>query len=189
MDRIARAARRVSAAVLVFAAVAVGAETSWVKDELRLELRSGPGTEYRIKEYIKTGDSVTVLSRREDWVQVRTADAELGDGWVEDGFLAAEPPAAMRLERMKTETAEARGQFGSLSERVKQLEAENGQFKEDDAKQKEELEDLTRDNMELRAGARWPEWITGACLLAVGMLMGAIVQSVNGRRARPRIRL
>jgi hypothetical protein len=43
--------------------------------------------------------------------------------------------------------------------------------------------------MELRAGARWPEWITGACLLAVGMLMGAIVQSVNGRRARPRIRL
>ena len=189
MNRIARAARRVSAAVLVFAAAAAAAETSWVKDELRLNLRSGPGNEYRIKGFIKTGDSVTVLSRREGWVQVRTTGAEPDDGWVEDGFLAAEPPAAMRLERMKTETAEARGQFGSLSERVKQLETENGQFKEDDVKQKEELEDLTRDNMELRAGARWPEWITGACLLAVGMLMGAIVQSMNGRRARPRIRL
>jgi len=187
MDRIARAARRVSAAFLALTAIAASAETSWVKDELRLELRSGPGTEYRIKEYIKTGDSVTVLSRREDWVQVRSTTA--GDGWVQADFLAPEPPAAMRLERMKTETAEARGQFGSLTERVKALETENGTLKEEDVEQKEELESLTRDNMELKAGARWPEWITGACLLAVGMLMGAIVQGMNGRRARPRIRL
>jgi SH3 domain protein len=189
MIRIAHAARGLTAAILAFAAVAAAAETAWVKDELRLNLRTGPGSEYRIKGFIKTGDSVTVLSRREGWVQVRSPDAELGDGWIEDGFLSAEPPAAMRLDRMKTETAEARGQFGSLSERVKQLEAENGKLTEADTTQKEELETLTRDNMELRAGARWPEWITGACLLAVGMLMGAIVQSVNGRRARPRIRL
>jgi SH3 domain protein len=189
MNRIARAARRVSAALLALAAVAASAETSWVKDELRLNLRSGPGNEYRIKGFIKTGDSVTVLSRREDWVQVRTASPDAEDGWIEDGFLSPDPPAAMRLERMKTETAEARGQFGSLSERVKQLETENGTLKEEDVEQKEELESLTRDNMELKAGARWPEWITGACLLAVGMLMGAIVQSMNGRRARPRIRL
>jgi SH3 domain protein len=175
-------------AALTFAAAAADAETVWVKDELSLELRSGPGNEYRIKGYIKTGDSVSVLSRREDWIQVR-APGELGDGWVREGFLAAEPPAAMRLEKMKSETADARGQFGSLTERVKQLEADNGKLGEADAEQKKEIESLTRDNMELRAGARWPEWITGACLLFVGMLMGAIVQSMNGRRSRPRIRL
>jgi SH3 domain protein len=189
MHTITRAARRASAVFAAFAAIAASAETSWVKDELRLNLRSGPGNEYRIKGFIKTGDSVTVLSRREGWVQVRTTSPDAEDGWVEDGFLAAEPPAAMRLEKMKTETADARGQFGSLTERVKSLETENGTLKEEDVAQKEELESLTRDNMELRAGARWPEWITGACLLAVGMLMGAIVQSMNGRRSRPRIRL
>jgi len=184
----ARAARLAAAAIFAFAAAA-GAETNWVKDELRLNLRTGPGSDYRIKGFIKTGDSVTVLSRREGWVQVRTSSDDLGDGWIEDGFLSPEPPAAMRLERMKTETAEARGQFGSLTDRVKQLEAENGKLTESDTAQKEELETLTRDNMELKAGARSPEWITGACLLAVGMLMGATVQSMNGRRARPRIRL
>ena len=84
---------------------------------------------------------------------------------------------------MKAETAEARGQFRSLTERVKQLEDENGKLTETETTQKEELETLTRDNMELRAGARWPEWITGAGLLAVGMLMGAILQNMNGRRA------
>src|SRR5262245_66159554 len=117
-SRTARAARWFAAAAL--AAASASAETAWVKDELRLNLRTGPGNEYRIKGFIKTGDSVTVLSRREGWVQVRTPSADLGDGWIEDGFLSAELPAALRLDRMKTETAEARGQFGSLTERVKQ---------------------------------------------------------------------
>ncbi len=186
MNRIAHAVRRLTAAILAIAAAA-SAETSWVKDELRLNLRSGPSNEYRIKGFIKTGDSVTVLARREGWVQVRTSD--LGDGWVEDGFLATEPPAALRLARTEAETAQFRGQYGSLSERVKQLEAENGKLTEAETAQKEELESLTRENLELRAGARWPEWITGASVLAVGMLMGAILQSANGRRSRPRIRL
>ena len=102
---------------------------------------------------------------------------------------AADSSAATPDASFAPADAEARGQFGTLTERVKQLETENGKLSEADTAQREELETLTRDNMELRAGARWPEWITGACLLAVGMLMGAIVQSVNGRRARPRIRL
>jgi SH3 domain protein len=182
---------RTTARVLLFAAatlaaMAARAETAWVKDELRLNLRSGPTLEYRIKGFIKTGDSVTILSRREGWVQVRTAES--GDGWVEDGFLSAEPPAAMRLARMETETADARGKFSSLTERVQQLETENGALTETEKTQREELEAITRDNMELRAGARWPEWIAGASILAVGMLMGAILQSANGRRARPKIR-
>jgi SH3 domain protein len=180
----ARAACLVAAAIL--AAVAARAETAWVKDELRLNLRSGPTLEYRIKGFIKTGEEVTILSRREGWVQVRTA--EHGDGWIEDGFLSPEPPAAMRLARMESETADARGKFSSLTERVKQLETDNSALSETDKTQREEIESLTRDNMELRAGARWPEWIAGASILAVGMLMGAILQSANGRRSRPKIR-
>src|SRR5258706_295228 len=85
-----RAARCFAAATL--AAASASAETAWVKDELRLNLRSGPGNEYRIKGFIKTGDSVSVLSHREGWVQVRSS-SELGDGWIEDGFLSPEPPA------------------------------------------------------------------------------------------------
>src|SRR4029453_8803174 len=107
-----RIAQGLSAAILAFAAVAA-AETAWVKDELRLNLRTGPGNEYRIKGFIKTGDSVTVLSHREGWIQIRSSSDDLGDGWIEDGFLSPDPPAAMRLQRMKNGTAQARGPFGS----------------------------------------------------------------------------
>ena len=66
------------------------------------------------------------------------------------------------------------GLMPSEMKRLRQLEEENAKLSETGSEQKQELDSLTRDNMELEAGARWPHWITGASLLAVGMLMGAI---------------
>jgi uncharacterized protein YgiM (DUF1202 family) len=163
------------------------AETAWVKDELKLGLRTGPGMQYRIKAYVQTGDALTIVDRREGWTQVSTPDH--GDGWVEEGYLQGQPPAAMRLAQSEAETAEFRSQFQSLKDRVQQLEGENGELNTTDQEQRAQIESLTRENLELRAGARWPEWITGAGILSAGMVMGAILQSMNGRRSRPRIRL
>jgi hypothetical protein len=95
----------------------------------------------------------------------------------------------MRLEKTLSETAEFRGQFTSLTDRVKELETTNAELTSADTEQNATIESLTRENLELKAGARWPEWITGAGILCAGMLMGAIIQSMNGRRSRPRIRL
>ena len=189
MNRIARAARRVCRGGPRARGRGGGRGDGWVKDELSLNLRTGPGNEYRIKGFIKTGDSVTMLSRREDWVQVRTrlrARRRLDRRRL---------PVGGAARRDAARAHEDRDRGGARPVRVahRAREAARGRerqaHRDRDVAQKEELETLTRDNMELRAGARWPEWITGACLLAVGMLMGAIVQSVNGRRARPRIRL
>jgi len=163
------------------------AEQGWVKDELRLNLRSGPGNQYRIKGTIKTGDGVDILGRREGWTQVRTSAQ--GDGWVPEGFLQPEPPAGLRLAQSEAQTAEFRDQFGTLSDRAKELEATNRELAAADAGQKSTIESLTRENLELKAGARWPEWITGAGILSVGMVLGAILHSSSGRRQRPRIRL
>lgn len=172
---------------VMLAAGSAGAVTEWVKDELTLNLRTGPGNQYRIKGLLKTGESVQILSRREGWVEVRAG--RHGDGWVPDGFLQPEPPAGMLLEKTQAETAEFRNQFGALSERVKELEARNAELSSSDTAQKSEIETLSRENLELRAGARWPEWITGAGILSAGMVLGAMLHSISGRRQRPRIRL
>jgi SH3 domain protein len=182
-----RALGLASLALLLFAGLPMAAETGWVKDELSLNLRTGPGTQYRIKGAIKTGESVQIMSQREGWTEVRTSS--LGDGWIPEGFLQPEMPAGMRLEKTLSETAEFRGQFTSLTDRVKELETTNAELTSADTEQNATIESLTRENLELKAGARWPEWITGAGILCAGMLMGAIIQSMNGRRSRPRIRL
>jgi hypothetical protein len=41
----------------------------------------------------------------------------------------------------------------------------------------------------LRAGSRYQEWITGALILALGMLIGAFLHRNSTRRPSSRIRL
>src|SRR5687767_6393729 len=131
-----RIARRLCPVILALAAVAAAAETTWVKDELAIiPMHTGPSSEYKLKAWIKTNESATVLDRRGEWVHVRTEDDK--DGWIDGKYLSSEPSAAARLEKTQADTAQARSQFGSLSERVKQLEGENAKLTETESAHKE----------------------------------------------------
>jgi uncharacterized protein YgiM (DUF1202 family) len=163
------------------------AEQAWVKDELRLNLRSGPGVQYRIMGIVKTGDGVAVLSRGEGWTQVRVP--EVGEGWIPEGYLQSEPPAGARLAESEAQTSKFREQLSAIQEEAQNLRQQNGEITARDAKQRDAIERLTRENLELHAGARWPEWITGAGILGAGMLLGAVLHMVSARRQRPRLRL
>jgi SH3 domain protein len=183
-----RARELLGAAALVagmLSAPVARAETGWVDDQVRLNLRTGPGNQYRILGSIETGDSVQILSRGDDWVQV-SADGK--QGWVPDGFLQPEPPAKVKLERLENETAELRTRAKQLGDDTEKLRGENQTLATRESEQRTELERLTRDNLELRAGARWPEWIAGACILSVGMGLGALLRG-SARRQTPKIRL
>ncbi|HEY8152912.1 MAG TPA: TIGR04211 family SH3 domain-containing protein [Myxococcota bacterium] len=161
------------------------AETGWVDDQVRLNLRTGPGNQYRILDSVETGDSVEILSRGDGWIEV---NADGKTGWVPDGYLQADPPAVVKLARIESEAAELRTRSKQIGEDAEKLRGEHEQLAAREAEQRTELERLTRDNLELRAGARWPEWIAGACILAVGMALGALLRG-SARRQTPRIRL
>lgn len=188
----AGAARLALAAPLLLAALgtagAAGAETGWVKDELRLNLRSGPGTQYRIIGVIQTGDAVEILARGDGWTKVHAGDTE--EGWIPEGYLQPEQPARVALAGAQAEAAELREKLDQITQEAQDLRGSNERIAGRDAEQQSQIEQLTRENFELRAGARWPEWITGAGLLTVGMIMGAILHRINSSRSRgPRIRL
>ena len=184
-DLLARMFGHATLAAALLAAPLAHAETGWVGDHVRLNLRTGPGNQYRILGGVETGDSVEILTRGDGWTEVR---AEGKTGWVPDGFLQNEPPAVVKLTRSETETAELRSRSGALDAEATKLRSENAELAARESEQRTELERLTRDNLELRAGARWPEWIAGACILAVGMALGALLRG-SARRQTPRIRL
>ena len=180
-----RLLRAAALAVGMLVAPLARAETGWVDDEVRLNLRTGPGNQYRILASVETGDSVEILSRGDGWTEV---SAEGKSGWVPDGYLQADPPAVVKHARIETEAAELRTRAKQLGEDTEKLRGENQQLATRESEQRAELERLTRDNLELRAGARWPEWIAGSCILAVGMALGALLRG-SARRQTPRIRL
>jgi len=155
--------------------------------EVSLTLRTGAGTQYRIIGALTTGDVATILTRGDGWTKVRTAEGK--EGWVSAGFLQASPPARIQLERLERNTEELRRQVAELSEKTADLRTTNEKIETNDATQRQEIDQLTRENFELRAGARWPEWITGAGIVLVGMALGALLGRNSGRRRQPRVRL
>ena len=70
-----------------------------------------------------------------------------------------------------------------------ELRATKDELEADDEEQRLEIDRLTRENYKLRANARWPEWITGAGIVLVGMALGALLGRNAGRRRQPRVRL
>ncbi|MCH8084468.1 MAG: TIGR04211 family SH3 domain-containing protein [Myxococcales bacterium] len=175
-------------ALTTLSATTSQAQQAWVMDrDVNLTLRTGAGTQYRIIGSLTTGDVATILSRGDGWTKVRTEQGK--EGWVSAGFLQASPPARVELERLEHDTEELRRQVAKLSETATDLRASKDELESDDEAQRLEMDRLTRENYELRAGARWPEWITGAGIVLVGMALGALLGRSSGRRRQTRVRL
>jgi SH3 domain protein len=173
--------------VLTIAATAAGAEEAWVKDELRINVRSGSSTRYRVIGAIGTGDKVEILGRLEGWTQIRTPKVE--EGWIPAGFLHGQPPASVTLVERDAQITELDRRVEEITATESRLRLERDELASRDAEQQAEISRLTRDNLELRVGARWPEWLTGAGIVLVGMILGSIVARGSNRRRQPRIKL
>ena len=92
------------------------ASADYVRDQLRINMRTGPGVQFRILGVLKTGDSVEVVSRGDGWTQVR--GPEVDNGWIPEGYLQTEAPARIRLERHEAETIRT----AKLENRIERLE-------------------------------------------------------------------
>ena len=173
--------------VVLLTAIPLSAEQAWVKDYHRLNLRSGPGVEFRIRGSLETGNEVTILERGDGWTRIQLTD--VGEGWIPEGYLQSVAPARVRLDDIEKRRHALQGELEALSERANRLETENRELLDRDTVQSASLGELSSENVALRAGARWPHWIAGASILALGMLVGIVVQSLSGRRSRRRIRI
>ena len=169
------------------ATTATAADVGWVRSYIRLNLRSGAGTQFKILGAVETGDELRVLSRGESWTRVQAADGRIG--WIPAGYLETEPPPTLRLEQLETETGSLRTELEEIRTEASSLRESNATLAATDSGQREEIESLKIDNYELRAGSRYQEWITGALILTLGMLVGAFLHRNSTRRPSSRIRL
>lgn len=172
---------------LLVVALPAAAEQAWVRGEVRLNLRSGAGNQYRILGVIKTGDAVQVLERGENWTKIRTGEGE--EGWIPGGYLDAQPPPTIRLGQLESEVERLSTALEKSEVQTTRLRQRSDELTTTDAEQKAEIERLTTENYRLHAGERWAEWITGALILSTGMALGALLSRISGRRHRQRLRL
>src|SRR3990172_4364937 len=148
--------RLVSLALLAIAllpAAPAYARQAWVKGDVLLNVRTGPGPEHRPLGAITTGDPVAVLDQVEGWIHVRTEKA--GEGWIPSGFLQEEPPAVVRLQQVESEASELRQRVQDLAAEAEQLRAAQAESEARQTEQSREIERLSEGNGWRQAGAVW----------------------------------
>ena len=175
------------AMILAAAPTASAANIGWVRGNIRLNLRAGAGTQFKIIAGVETGDELKVLSTGESWTRVQTSEGKIG--WIPAGYLETEPPPTLRLAMLESETATLRTELEEIRTEAARLRESNATLGATDSGQREEIESLKIENYELRAGTRYQEWITGGLIVTLGMIVGAVLHRNATRRPSSRIRL
>lgn len=165
---------------------AAAAARAWVKGDVLLNVRTGPGADQRPLGAITTGDPVEILEQLDGWTRVRSESA--GEGWIPAGFLQDEPPAIVRLEQVESEASKLRQRVDELTAEAERLRAAQAQAEASVQEQTQEIERLSAENAALQSDVIWPVMLTGAAILLTGGALGAWARG-GGRRTAARVRL
>ena len=158
---------------------AAGAD--WIRDELYLILRDGPGLDNAKLETLSSGDQVRVLKTDGEWANVKTKDGLAGG--VPSKYLEKTLPAVLALPKAHSDLEKARSKITELDDKLA-LQTE----------QLEELEtiraranELEADHAAIARSDRVLTLIAGGGIIVVGMLIGAVLprgRSDKSRRLR-----
>ena len=136
---------------LTFFSTAGLAETMYVSDQLKVTVRSGPGTEYKILDIAESGDPVDILERGDDWTLVKLANGK--EGYVTTRYLVTGPTYAIRFEQLQAKHKALTQQAAALLEENTRLSQENKQFSSSLDGTEKSLKKLQGDYQELKAGS------------------------------------
>ncbi len=103
------------AVFLVFAVLIAPAmaQDRFITDQLALDMRAGPGNQYRIERMVPAGTPVSVLDDDSGWSRVRLEDG--AEGWVLSRLLADQPSARTRLTAAESALESIRREHGDSS--------------------------------------------------------------------------
>ncbi len=120
----------------IWFSVIAQAETRYISGVIEITLRTGPGTDHRVLEMVKTGQEVTILSTdNQDWTLVEMPSGK--QGWVMSRFITTEKPHTVALP----DTSE---QNEKLSRQVTELLEENKNLKLDYKRVQGEIADTRK---------------------------------------------
>ena len=136
---------------LAFFAVTGFAESMYISDKLKVTVRRGPSTEYKILDIAESGERVEILETGEDWTLVRLDNGK--EGYVTTRYLIANPTHAIRLEQLQAKHKSLTQQAAALLEENTSLREENKKLLSTLSGTEKSLKKLDGDYQELKAGS------------------------------------
>lgn len=147
--------------------IALAQEGSYITDNLRTEMRSGPSREYRIINYVRSGANVSVLETDEANKTSKIRLPSGKEGWVQTKHITEQTPARDRLaqtesliDKLQNQGSSSQQQLASLTTSQQTLQRDNRKLTQNNKKLSKELNkiketaanalNLDRENQDLK---------------------------------------
>lgn len=117
------------------------ADSVYVKDSLRVGVRTEPSNSIAPIGVVLTGMQLEVLERSGGYVKIRT-DRGL-EGWIKNSYVDTEPPAIIKLKRLQSEYDQLKSRVGKHDDLLKTTETTNKTLNE-------QIDTLKSSNAELQ---------------------------------------
>ncbi len=138
-----------SLAATLSANAAAPGDSVFVTDELRVPLRSGGSTEYRIINFLPAGTPMTVVSISGDGNFAEIITQRGTEGWVEAKNLVSQPIARDRLAAAEAEARRVRGQFDKLRADLNAAQARGNEASQSNSTLQQQVESLQEELAEI----------------------------------------
>jgi SH3 domain protein len=142
--------------------------------------------QFRILATTLPGERIEILDEKERWTKVRKPGGT--EGWIAAGYLDGTAPPLQRVGLLEADVEKLTHDLSRETTGGESLRIEVEALREREDVREAELARLSQENLRYRAGARWPEWATGALILCTGMALGAVIRQVSGGRRQSRLR-
>ncbi len=127
------------------------AESMYISDNLKVTVRRGPSTEYKIIDIAESGERVEILEAGDDWTLVRLGNGK--EGYVTTRYLIAGPTHAIRLEQLQAKQKSLTQQATALLEENTKLREENKRLASALQSTEKTLKTVDGEYQELKAGS------------------------------------
>lgn len=120
-------------------------EKRYVSDSLWLQLRSGPGQEFRILKALQSGEHLVLLEEDVEKQYSRVKTPKGLEGWVLTRFLENEPIAKEKLILANRRLADLAAELKTLKEQKEKTQKELSELKKDHSSLNRDTQSLTKE--------------------------------------------
>ncbi|KEA62361.1 Arylsulfatase [Marinobacterium lacunae] len=166
------------------------AEPAHIADDAYVFMNSGPSNQYRINGRVNSGESVVILDRKNEYVQVKTASGRVG--WVPESFVDPGQSDLVRMPELETELVNAKKQIEAQKQEIDVLKSSAQNRRQESEENQARVVELEQEISSLKSQianmdqSNLIRWLTHGGLVALGgVLLGLLVPYLPKRR-KPR---
>ena len=116
-------------ACVLLSAIAAGAQTVYISDDVGVYLHRGPSNQFKLIGTVPAGSRVTLVDRNEMAGYVKIVDGEGKSGWLENRFVSTEISRRERLASVERELEQLKEQFKGSGSKLAAYQSELTQLK------------------------------------------------------------